>query len=73
MGLQAARDFKGIDLSRAIMVGNTISDMQFGRNLGVKTIFLPTTRPEVNLNDERIDAVYSSLLEFATDLQNAET
>ena len=73
MGLQAARDFKGIDLSRAIMVGNTISDMQFGRNLGVKTIFLPTTRPEVDLNDERIDAVYSSLLEFATDLQNAET
>ena len=68
MGLQAAKDFKTIDLSKAIMVGNTISDMQFGRNLGIKTIFLPTTRPEVDLNDERIDAVYESLLAFANDL-----
>ena len=71
MGLQAAKDFKAIDLSKAIMIGNTLSDMQFGRNLGVKTIFLPTTRPEVDLNDERIDAVYSSLLSFASDLLNS--
>jgi histidinol-phosphate phosphatase family protein len=70
MGLQAAKDFADIDLSKAIMVGNTISDMQFGRNLGVQTIFLPTTRPEVDLNDERIDAVYGSLPAFAADLKN---
>lgn len=70
MGLQAARDFPDIDLDKAIMVGNTISDMQFGRNLGVQTIFLPTTRPEVDLNDERIDAVYNSLFDFAIDLEN---
>ena len=72
MGLQAASDLKGIDLSKAIMVGNTISDMQFGRNLGVKTIFLPTTRPEVVLTDERIDAVYDSLIAFANDLLNSK-
>jgi histidinol-phosphate phosphatase family protein len=72
MGLQAAKDIKAIDLSKAIMMGNTISDMQFGRNLGVKTIFLPTTRPEVDLADERIDAVYSSLLEFANDLLESQ-
>lgn len=70
MGLQALKDFPEIDLSRSIMIGNTISDMQFGRNLGSKTIFLPTTRPEVDLNDERIDAVYGSLLAFAADLKN---
>ena len=72
MGLQAAADFPDIDLSKAIMVGNTISDMKFGRNLGVQTIFLPTTRPEVDLNDERIDAVYNSLSAFATDLKSAK-
>ena len=65
MGLQAAKDFIGIDLSKAIMIGNTLSDMQFGRNLGIKTIFLPTTHPEVDLSDERIDAVYPTLLSFA--------
>jgi len=70
MGLQAVKDIPGIDLSKAIMIGNTLSDMQFGRNLGVQTIFLPTTRPEVDLNDERIDAVYDSLIAFANDLQS---
>ena len=70
MGLQAAKDFADVDLSKAIMVGNTISDMKFGRNLGVQTIFLPTTRPEVDLKDDRIDAVYNSLIDFANDLKS---
>ena len=69
MGLQAIKDFPGIDLDKSIMVGNTASDMQFGRNLGIKTIFLPTTRPEVDLADSRIDAVYDSLLSFANALR----
>ena len=65
MGLQAVKDFPEIDLHKTIMIGNTISDMQFGRNLGVKTIFLPTTRPDVSLTDERIDMVCKSLIDFA--------
>lgn len=70
MGLQAIKDFPEINVSKSIMVGNTMSDMQFGRNLGVaKNIFLTTTRPEVDITDERIDAAYSSLLEFALTLQ----
>jgi D-glycero-D-manno-heptose 1,7-bisphosphate phosphatase len=68
MGLQAAKDFNDIDLTKAIMVGNTLSDMHFGRNLGVKNVFLTTTRPEVDTNDESIDAVYPSLIAFALDL-----
>ena len=70
MGLQALSRFPEIDPNRSIMVGNTLSDMQFGRNLGLKTIFLPTTRPEVDIYDEHIDAVYGSLFAFATDLKN---
>ncbi len=65
MGLEAVKEFPDIDLSKTIMVGNTLSDMQFGRNLGVYTIFLPTTRPEVNLEDGRIDAVFETLKDFA--------
>ncbi|MEY2917319.1 MAG: hypothetical protein RIS73_1033, partial [Bacteroidota bacterium] len=68
MGLQALKDFADIDLSKAIMVGNTLSDMAFGRNLGIKTVFLTTTRPEVDTNDKHIDAVYPSLISFALDL-----
>ena len=65
MGLKALEEFPDIDLSKAIMVGNTLSDMEFGRNLGVYTVFLPTTRPEVALDDPRIDAVFPSLYDFA--------
>ncbi|MBS1741561.1 MAG: HAD-IIIA family hydrolase [Bacteroidetes bacterium] len=65
MGLQALQQFPDIDIKKTIMIGNTMSDMEFGKNLGVYTVFLPTTRPEVNIHDEKIDAVYSSLIEFA--------
>lgn len=67
MGLQAVKDFADIDLSKTIMVGNTLSDMQFGRNLGIKTVFLTTTHPQL-ANDSRIDSVYPSLIAFALDL-----
>jgi D-glycero-D-manno-heptose 1,7-bisphosphate phosphatase len=68
MGLQAIKDFTDIDLSKALMIGNTLSDMHFGRNLGVKTVFLTTTRPEVDLNDASIDTVYPTLISFAQSL-----
>lgn len=68
MGLQALEQFPDIDVKKAIMVGNTISDMEFGRNLGVYTVFLPTTRPDVDLEDKRIDAVSDSLIAFAQSL-----
>ncbi len=75
MGLEAAREFPDIDLKRCIMVGNTLSDMHFGRNLGAVTVFLPTTRPEVSLDDPAIDFTFPSLLDFANAINNkaAET
>ena len=68
MGLQAVKDNPTIDLTKAIMIGNSLSDMQFGKNLRVATVFLPTTKPEVNLQDEHIDAVFPSLIAFANHL-----
>ena len=65
MAFQAKQDFPEIDFTRSIMVGNTLGDMQFGRNIGAITVFLPTTRREVEHADEHIDAVYPSLLHFA--------
>ncbi|MEO7802566.1 MAG: HAD-IIIA family hydrolase [Ginsengibacter sp.] len=69
MGLQAQGDFPDIDFSKTVMVGNTLSDMQFGKNLGVAlTIFLPTTRPEVSLDHPFIDLVFADLISFANAL-----
>ena len=66
MGLQAIKDFPNIDLSKSVMIGNTLSDMKFGRNLGVAiNIFLPTTRKDVPLDHQDIDLVFDDLITVA--------
>ena len=40
MGLEAQNQFSNIDFSKSIMVGDTDSDIEFGKNLGMKTILL---------------------------------
>ncbi len=66
MGLQAKKDFPEIDFSKSIMIGNTLSDMKFGRNLNVAfNIFLPTTRKEVDINNPDIDFVFEDLISVA--------
>lgn len=72
MGMQAVKQFPDIDLGKAIMVGNTMSDMEFGRNLGIYTVFLPTTRPDIDLKDPRIDAVFESLPAMAAALNTGK-
>jgi histidinol-phosphate phosphatase family protein len=69
MGLQAQQDFPDIDFSDAVMVGNTLSDMQFGKNLGMQTVFIPSTRPEVPFPHPLIDQRYQNLLQFAQAIQ----
>ena len=65
MALQAAKDFPSIDLSKTIMVGNKLSDMQFGRNAGTYTVYLRTTHPEQPLPHADIDLSFPSLIDFA--------
>jgi histidinol-phosphate phosphatase family protein len=68
MALAAREDFPEIDFSRAVMVGNNISDMAFGRNAGMYTVFLKTTSPGQTLPDPHIDLAFNSLYEFAKHL-----
>lgn len=70
MALQAKKDFPDVDFSRSIMVGNSMSDMEFGRNIGATTVFVTTTNKSIDRNDERIDGVYRSLGDFAIALQS---
>ena len=65
MALQAKQEFPAIDLTKSIMVGNSMSDMEFGRNIGAITVFLTTTNNTITDADERIDFVFSSLIDFA--------
>ncbi|MEN3040265.1 MAG: HAD family hydrolase [Bacteroidia bacterium] len=44
MALQAQRDFPEIEFNRSVMVGNSESDMEFGRRLGMYTIWIATKK-----------------------------
>jgi histidinol-phosphate phosphatase family protein len=66
MALQARLDFPEIDFSRTIMVGNKLSDMRFGRNAGMFTVFVATTNPETPFPHPDIDLRFNSLAEFAS-------
>ncbi len=69
MGLQAKNDYPEIDFSKSIMIGNTLSDMKFGRNLGIAVnIFLPTTRKDIDIKHGDIDLVFDDLIAVAKTL-----
>jgi len=70
MAQDALRDFPEIELSKSIMVGNKLSDMQFGRNAGMYTVFVQTTDPEQQLPHKSIDLAFADLPSFAKALQN---
>lgn len=71
MALQAKKDFPAIDFKKSIIVGNKLSDMQFGRNAGMFTVFVATTNPETPYPHELIDARFNNLLHFAEALTKA--
>ncbi len=65
MALQARKEFPDLAFARSVMAGNNLSDMQFGKSVGMKTIFLHTTQPAVALPHPLIDEQYSSLVAYA--------
>lgn len=65
MALQARADFPDIVAGKSIMIGNNISDMQFGRNAGMHTVFLTTTNKEISLPHPDIDLLFPTLADFA--------
>jgi len=70
MAREALRDFPEIDLNRSIMIGNKLSDMQFGRNAGMHTVFVKTTDPLQAIPHPDIDLAFNDLPAFAKALQD---
>jgi len=66
MAVQAKNQFPEIDFSKSIMVGDSHSDMVFGTNTGMKTIFVTS---ETIAPGEGIDGVISGLWQLAERLQ----
>ena len=71
MAKEAVKDFPDIDLHKSLIVGNNISDMEFGRNAGMYTVFVKTTHPQQLLPNPAIDLAVIDLADFAKALQLA--
>lgn len=56
MALQAQKDFPEIDFAKSVIVGDSLSDMQFGRNAGMFTVMIS--------DREHSDAVESILVDY---------
>ena len=72
MGLQAQEDFPLIDFKRSVMVGNSISDMEFGKRLSMHTVFLTTKHDPLELPNDLVDEQYPSLEAWAKTLVAVE-
>jgi histidinol-phosphate phosphatase family protein len=55
MGIEAKNQFPTIDFKRSIMIGDTNSDILFGKNLGMKTILYKSAEKITENADFEID------------------
>ncbi len=73
MAFQAAEDFPDIDFRMSLMVGDSYSDMVFGKQLEMYTILInnASSISETGQTDSNIDQKLASLNEVATYLINS--
>lgn len=71
MAIQAKEDFPNIDFKKSVIVGNSLSDMEFGKRMAMHTVFLTTKHEPFSLPHDLIDNQHSSLLDWAKTLAAA--
>ncbi len=64
MAIQAQRDFPDIDFTRSVIVGDSASDILFGKRLGMRTVFIDS-KGEPLPDDLQADATFKTLSAFA--------
>ncbi|MES2621700.1 MAG: HAD-IIIA family hydrolase [Bacteroidota bacterium] len=68
MAKKAKKDFAEIDFSKSIMVGDSVTDMEFGRSVGMVTVFVGDRKKLTAKSKTQIDEYFDSLPEFANSL-----
>lgn len=61
MALQAQKDFPGIVFERSVMVGDSDSDIAFGKQLGMKTIFVSYDNKQHPEADLTVSSLYEGI------------
>lgn len=70
MARNAQQDFPSVDFAKSIMVGDSMSDMRFGRDAGMTTIFIGPTGQMVSA-ESLIDKRYPSLISCARAIESS--
>ena len=74
LALRAQRDFPDIDFADSLMVGDSLSDLQFGRQLGMQVALITSDAESRQLaleHPESYDLCFSSLLELVRSLRSS--
>lgn len=64
MALQAKKDYPNIDFAKSIMVGDSMSDMEFGKNAGMITVYVsdsPKVHPNIDFNARSLNEFLKKL------------
>ena len=71
MALQARREFEGVSLRHSIMVGDTATDMLFGRRAGMCTVLVGEEKEVASSHPHLVDYYYKDLYTFAKNIEPA--
>jgi histidinol-phosphate phosphatase family protein len=63
MAIKAQKDFPEIDFSKSVMVGDSISDMEFGRKAGMVNVLIASN--DTHIDKTLINHSYESLFHFS--------
>ncbi len=66
MAQKAVVEFPDIQLEKSVMLGDTESDLNFGRNCGMKSIYINSNQQ--NIEADLYDASFLGLIDFAEKL-----
>jgi histidinol-phosphate phosphatase family protein len=62
---KAKIDFPEINFDKSIMAGDSVTDMKFGKNAGMLTVFITSDKSQVSENIHLIDFLFPDLESFA--------
>lgn len=65
MAMKAKKEFSEVHFKQSVMVGDSVSDMQFGKRLGMMTVFIGEDVKKCRENSALIDFAFPSLWDFA--------
>jgi D-glycero-D-manno-heptose 1,7-bisphosphate phosphatase len=68
MALMARKQFPEIRFNRSVMAGDSLSDMVFGKRVGMKTVLISTDPAHAKKYPRQIDFICPDLITFAISL-----